>query len=135
MSERQESPYDVTARRWLALVERRQENIIELCTTGRWRRYYTHPQFLEEMHKVLDLRNRWARLAGLPVSEQIDVQLDSKQNRPQSASKQNHPKLDSKQNHPQSEGAGQQHVTFSRDSAEPRRKPASTILAAVAGRL
>jgi uncharacterized repeat protein (TIGR03809 family) len=117
MSERQESPYDSTARRWLALVERRQENIIELCTTGRWRRYYTHAQFLEEMRKVLDLRNRWARLAGLPVSEQIDVQLASKQN------------------HPQSEGAGQQRVTFSRGSAEPRRKPASAILAAVAGRL
>jgi hypothetical protein len=36
MSERQESPYDSTARRWLALVERRQQNFIELWNTGRW---------------------------------------------------------------------------------------------------
>jgi hypothetical protein len=74
MSERQQSPYDNIARRWLALVERRQQNFIELCNTGRWRHYYTHAQMLDEMRKVLHLRNQWARLASLPVSEQIDFQ-------------------------------------------------------------
>ena len=36
MSERQQSPYDNIARRWLVLVERRQQNFIELCNSGRW---------------------------------------------------------------------------------------------------
>jgi len=74
MSERQQSPYDSIARSWLALVERRQRNFIELCTTGRWRQYYTHAQFLDEVRKVPQLRNQWARLAGLPISEQIVFQ-------------------------------------------------------------
>jgi hypothetical protein len=51
MSERQESPYDITACRWLALVERRQQNFIELWNTGRWQHYYTHAQFLDEMRR------------------------------------------------------------------------------------
>jgi hypothetical protein len=80
MSERQQSPYDSIARSWLVLVERRQQSFIELCHTGRWRRYYTHAQFLDEMRKVLHLRNQWARLAGLPVSEQIGFrQIDLQQ--------------------------------------------------------
>jgi hypothetical protein len=83
MSERQESPYDSTAGKWLALVERRQQNFIELWDTGRWRRYYTHAQFLDEMRKMLDLRNRWALLAGLPAAEQIAVRQSSKQNEQQ----------------------------------------------------
>ena len=79
MSERQESPYDITACRWLALVERRQQNFIELWNSGRWRRYYTHAQFLEEMRKMLDLRNRWASVAGLPINEKIKFRQSSKQ--------------------------------------------------------
>jgi hypothetical protein len=85
MSERQQSPYDSIARSWLALVERRQQNFIELCNTGRWWHYYTHAQFLDEMRKVLHLRNQWAQLAGLPVSEQIDFQqIELQQNIKQS---------------------------------------------------
>src|SRR5277367_6260708 len=66
MSERGQGPYDTIARRWLALIERRQENFIELCDTGRWRHYYSKAEFLEEMRKVLGLRDQWAALAGLP---------------------------------------------------------------------
>jgi len=71
MSERQADFYETVARKWLALVERRQENFIELCDTGRWRYYYTQTEFLEEMRKVLRLRDRWAEIAGVPVSDQI----------------------------------------------------------------
>jgi uncharacterized repeat protein (TIGR03809 family) len=71
MSERQAGPYETVARKWLALVERRQESFIELCDTGRWRHYYTQTEFLEEMHKVLRLRDQWAEIAGVPVSDQI----------------------------------------------------------------
>jgi uncharacterized repeat protein (TIGR03809 family) len=76
MSERQKGPYDSIARRWLALVERRQEHFIELCDTGRWRHYYTEAEFLTEMRKVLDVRDRWAMIAGEPVSDEIPSDAD-----------------------------------------------------------
>jgi hypothetical protein len=122
MSERQQSPYDSIAGRWLALVERRQQNFIDLCNTGRWRRYCTHEQFLEEMRKVLYLRNHWARLAGLPLAEQMEFQeTDLQQNIKQS-------------DRPQQEAGAQQIKPVSRTVVEQRRRPASAILAAVAGR-
>jgi uncharacterized repeat protein (TIGR03809 family) len=67
MSGREQGTYDTIARRWLALIERRQENFIELCNTGRWRHYYSKTEFLAEMRKVLRLRDQWAELAGEPV--------------------------------------------------------------------
>ena len=67
MSGRGQGPYGYVARKWLALIERRQENFIDLCNTGRWRHYYTKTEFLEEMRKVLRLRDQWAELAGEPV--------------------------------------------------------------------
>jgi hypothetical protein len=118
MSERQQSPYDSTARRWLALVERRQRNSIELCSSGRWQRYYTHAQFLDEMRKVLHLRNQWAQLAGVPVREPINVQRGLQQS----------------DRHEQDAGALQA-VPTSHGLPGQRRQPASAILAALAGRL
>ena len=118
MSERQQGPYDSTACRWLALIERRQQNFIELCNTGRWQRYYTQAQFLDEMRKVLHLRNQWALLAGVPVSEQINFQQDVKHIDP----------------HKQDAGAPQATPSL-HGVLRQRRRPASAILAAVAGRL
>ena len=128
MSERQQSPYDSIARSWLALVERRQRNFVELCTTGRWRHYYTQAQLLDEVRKVLHLRAEWARLVGVPVSEQIDLQqIDLQQ-------------IDLQQNIKQSDrykqDAGGRGAKLSSHAAlGQRRLPASAILAAVAGRL
>ena len=70
MSGPQQGLYDSIARRWLALVERRQEHFLELCETGRWRHYYTHAEFLDEMRKVLQVRDQWAAIAGLPLSDE-----------------------------------------------------------------
>jgi uncharacterized repeat protein (TIGR03809 family) len=67
MSERQNSPYDSIARRWLALVERRHANFIDLYETGRWRHYYTETEFLEEIRKVLRVRDQWAAIAGVSL--------------------------------------------------------------------
>lgn len=69
MSEPQYGRYDGIARRWLALIERRQENFLELCDTGRWRHYYTEAQFLDEMRKVLRIREQWAVLAGVSLTD------------------------------------------------------------------
>src|SRR5262245_27341853 len=115
MSERQQSPYDSIARSWLALVERRQRNFLELCNTGRWRHYYTHAQFLDELRKVLHLRNQWARLAGLPVSEQTDFQqIDLQQN------------LKQNDRHPKNVAA-REVKPLSRGVLEQQRLPASAI--------
>jgi uncharacterized repeat protein (TIGR03809 family) len=69
MSEPQYDRYDGIARRWLALIERRQQNFLDLCDTGRWRHYYTEAQFLDEMRKLLRVREQWAVLAGVPLSD------------------------------------------------------------------
>src|SRR5262249_624802 len=107
----------------LVLVERRQQNFIELCNTGRWRHYYTHAQFLDEMRKVLELRNQWARLAGLPVVEQISLQqMDLQQNIKQSDQR-------------RPESRPHQAKPSAQPASGTRRPPASGILAAVAGRL
>jgi uncharacterized protein YjbI with pentapeptide repeats len=148
MSERQQSPYDSIARSWLALVERRQRNFVELCTTGRWRHYYTQAQLLDEVRKVLHLRAEWARLAGVPVSEQIDLQqidlqqidlqqIDLQQIDLQQIDLQ---QIDLQQNIKQSDrykqDAGGRGAKLSSHAAlGQRRLPASAILAAVAGRL
>lgn len=69
MSEPQYGRYDSIARRWLALIERRQENFLDLSDTGRWRHYYTEAGFLDEMRKLLRLRERWAALAGVSLAD------------------------------------------------------------------
>jgi uncharacterized repeat protein (TIGR03809 family) len=117
MSGRQHSPYDSIALRWLALVEHRQQNFIELCNTGRWRRYYTPAEFLDEMRKILDLRNRWARLAGVPMEDQPDVQHVSKQSEQRGAE------------------LGERQPDLPRRPTPTRRRSASAILTAVAERL
>jgi hypothetical protein len=50
-------------------MERRRGHFIELCDSGRWRHYYTQTQFLEELRKVMRVRERWAAIAGLPPDE------------------------------------------------------------------
>jgi hypothetical protein len=73
MSAPQEGRYDSIARRWLALVELRQAHFLELCDTGRWRHYYTHAEFLDEMGKVLRVRDQWAAIVGLPLSDEEEL--------------------------------------------------------------
>jgi len=68
MSERQASPYDSVARRWLALAERRQAHFGELGDSGRWRHYFSRDQFNAEVRKAAALRDQWARLAGVPTN-------------------------------------------------------------------
>ena len=72
MSEPQYGRYDSIARRWLALIERRQEHFLDLCDSGRWRHYFTEAEFLDEMRRVLRVRDQWAAIAGVPlISEDL----------------------------------------------------------------
>ena len=73
MSERQPSPYDSIARKWLALADRRREHFLEILNSGRWRHYFTDLELREEMHKIALVRDRWAKLAGvLPDDEEAE---------------------------------------------------------------
>ncbi len=81
MSEPQSGRYDGIARKWLALIERRQEHFLDLCDSGRWRHYFTEAEFLDEMRKVLRVRDQWAAIAGVPLSSE-DLLLDDGAPRP-----------------------------------------------------
>ncbi len=76
MSEPQSGRYDNIARRWLALIERRQEHFLDLCDSGRWRHYFTEAEFLDEMRKVLRVRDQWAAIAGMPLTGEDLLQGD-----------------------------------------------------------
>ena len=77
MSAPREGRYDTIARRWLALVERRQEHLIELTETGRWRHYYTQAEFREEINRLLRVREQWASIAGVsPYAEDAEEEKE-----------------------------------------------------------
>jgi uncharacterized repeat protein (TIGR03809 family) len=79
MSERQPGPYDSVARKWHALAERRRAHVVELRETGRWRHYYTAEELLNALREAVNMRDAWARIAGLADDEadQADDQLDA----------------------------------------------------------
>jgi uncharacterized repeat protein (TIGR03809 family) len=132
MSERQQSPYDSIASRWLVLIERRQQNFIELYNTGRWRHYFTHAQFLDEMRKLLGLRNEWAQLAGLPVDRQ---QIDFPQTDLDRTGLQQNIKQAEKRNRNWDAQGTPEVDSVPPSAAGQRARRPSAILAAVAGRL
>jgi uncharacterized repeat protein (TIGR03809 family) len=84
MSAPQDGRYDNIARRWLALVERRQAYFLELCDSGRWQRYYTQAEFIDEMRKVLRVRAQWAAIAGVaaPDDDELPPLVDRAPPRP-----------------------------------------------------
>jgi hypothetical protein len=85
------------------------------------------------VRKVLHLRAQWARLAGVPVSEQIDLQQIDLQ---QIDLQQIHLQQNIKQNDRYKQDVGGRGAKLSLHAAlGQRRLPASAILAAVAGRL
>jgi uncharacterized repeat protein (TIGR03809 family) len=69
MSERQTSPYDSIARRWHALAERRRAHVIELRESGRWKHYYTAEALLDALREAVNMRDAWAKIAGLQEAE------------------------------------------------------------------
>ena len=69
MSARQNSPYDVVARNWLALAERRRTYVVELCDSGRWRHYYTWEELLDTLRDAVGIRDEWTRIAGEETGE------------------------------------------------------------------
>ncbi len=69
MSARQNCPYDVVARKWLALTERRRIHVVELRDSGRWPHYYTWEELLDTLRDAARIRDEWARIAGEQTGE------------------------------------------------------------------
>jgi hypothetical protein len=67
MSAPREGRYDSIARRWLALVERRHQHLVELTETGRWKHYYTQAEYRAEMDGLMHVREQWATIAGVAL--------------------------------------------------------------------
>jgi hypothetical protein len=58
------------AEKWRALIERRRAHILELHSSGRWKHYYTHAQFLSLLQECVRLTVLWKRMAPRPGDEQ-----------------------------------------------------------------
>lgn len=51
------------ARKWRDLTERRHAHLVDLYDSGRWKRYYTQEEFLEQIRETLRALEAWKRLA------------------------------------------------------------------------
>ncbi len=71
MSERQNSPYDSLARKWLALAQRRRAHLIELRDSDRWKRYYARADLEDELFVVELACRRFAKVAGLEPEPEV----------------------------------------------------------------
>ena len=58
---------DYQISRWRKLAEQRLEYITELFASGRWRRYYSEPEFLEIVRQTKDAAAAWRRLDVPPL--------------------------------------------------------------------
>jgi uncharacterized repeat protein (TIGR03809 family) len=61
-------PVEVT-RKWRELAQRRKAHLVDLYNSGRWRLYYTEPEYLERLREAVRNVDQWratelAALAG-----------------------------------------------------------------------
>jgi uncharacterized repeat protein (TIGR03809 family) len=61
--------FDVIARQWHALAERRLAYFTELYRSGRWKHYYTREHFASRMLDVIKATKVWGDLAGQACGE------------------------------------------------------------------
>ena len=58
---------DYQVARWRKLAERRLEHITDLFVTGRWRRYFSEADFLDQVRQTKDAVAAWRRLDVQPL--------------------------------------------------------------------
>ena len=56
-----------TARKWLALAERRKGHLVDLYESGRWRLYYSDADFIGRLREAIRDIDRWS------ATEQVSV--------------------------------------------------------------
>lgn len=54
---------DEVSHKWRRLAERRQEYLLELLNSGRWKHYYAEEKFLQLMREAAKLTESWAVIA------------------------------------------------------------------------
>lgn len=67
--------FDLIARKWHALAQRRLRDYSELYRSGRWTHYYpSREAFAARMLDVIKAAQRWAKLAGAkpPAETEMD---------------------------------------------------------------
>jgi uncharacterized repeat protein (TIGR03809 family) len=58
---------DYQVARWRKLAEQRLEHITDLFVTGRWRRYFSEADFLDQVRQTKDAVAAWRRLDVQPL--------------------------------------------------------------------
>ena len=76
MSKSPTGAFDQVSHKWRRLAERRQEYLVELFHTGRWKRYYSEEKFLHLLREAVKLTERWSVIAP-PASDTIDLGADA----------------------------------------------------------
>jgi hypothetical protein len=61
---------DEVSRKWRIRAERRLPHFVELCETGRWKRYFSEEDFLRRMREAMAVSTRWAEIAAIAEEEQ-----------------------------------------------------------------
>lgn len=64
---------DHIASKWLAICERRRDDLLELYHSGRWRRYHTEAELLELMYAVKADIEFWRRFVRPPADDFRDA--------------------------------------------------------------
>ena len=67
---------DEVSHKWRRLAERRQEHLVALFNSGRWKHYYTEEKFLHLMREAVKLTERWADIAP-PVADRYATASDA----------------------------------------------------------
>jgi uncharacterized repeat protein (TIGR03809 family) len=62
---------DQVAQKWCDLAERRRAHFLDMYQSGRWRHYYTEEQFIRRMREAIRAAETWARIARLPLEENL----------------------------------------------------------------
>jgi uncharacterized repeat protein (TIGR03809 family) len=64
---------DYQVSRWRKLAEQRLEHVTELFVSGRWRRYFEEPDFLEIVRQTKDAVATWRRLEAPPIETPLPL--------------------------------------------------------------
>jgi uncharacterized repeat protein (TIGR03809 family) len=68
--------FDEVSHKWRRLVERRQQHLVELFHSGRWKFYYTEEKFLHLMREAVKLTERWTMIAP-PATDRPSIASDA----------------------------------------------------------
>jgi uncharacterized repeat protein (TIGR03809 family) len=116
---------DYQVSRWRKLAEQRLEHVAELFVSGRWRRYFEEPDFLEIVRQTKDAVATWRRLEAPPIETPMPLRaalsfIDEDKQREK-------PKVSSGVREPQILGLLAPHVRLDKFLEEPERVSVAAV--------